>query len=1375
MNNASSKSMTAPAVSRLRGDEPLSMEELLERYKEEDPGVFSVGGTFGIDSTAFGLEVNNVYVSVVNVLDEEGEYDGRLLVVQGMAHFHIAKLFKASAALIGEYDPDALTDPLDLFNREMDDDEKEEAVRSKNAFATLSGDTVTHYSLVGDAAETNGLYYLYDASDALLEKQTVFVATGLVELSWLEKIGVNCGLKVGVIGAYNSFEDSWEVGVGAKFTVSSGREWMVIGRIGFKGGLLNTISLEVNGEVPIGPVVFTRIKIGATGIAETVQTYSPALGVAFGPEVNFGDLVNPVAKVLGLKVGSFHVVEVDVAGDVSSDFNDVNLSVEGKLFGLLEIKGGWQRENGDYNEISLSVGTKNSSTFNFCISGAVGWSSNQLTVKASLDGSFKWDFTALGITWVGVNVGGGISFVYNENYSRKTLSVAVNGRANVKVAFIKVGVNVSKSWFFDLSQRRGYDCENTELLSTGRPANVGERVQLRGEPEAVANGEVIGTYSWTADEFAASGRMYITIAAQYSLNDVEWVLYTPDGDVHYSESEGKPVQISVISYSQWELAVDKPAQGAWTIDVYGSKKWNGEVLIYAEAGDPIETDLRILSVGTSSITIEYEAHATGDNYLAAIYMERAGKAEDDYEGTVLEYLEATGEGEYRQATIELPEDVQGGDYRFYIMAQSTNSAEIAYSAKTDAVNLARRTADLVVTGYRVEFQADRPELATAVFTIENLGTLDANDFTVEVLLGENKIGIYDDVVLCATSTSLLAGGSQTMQLVVEIPEEYLGEQAVMSVRLNGDGAVDEGIFKNDNIAMKTLSFFEVGGEDSMELLWDSVDGASSYAVEYALEGNWSDAVTLSGVTGTSLSLDLAAGNYAFRVTPYDADGIAIEEEVMEWNGNDYYEEDFSLAFAASEKTASTEEFLLQDGLYDWSGLDLGNFTGTLTLNLVDGIHEGKDATVMTVNVVNGIAQEVDSLQGVLYASGLYYFTATRQNNQAAEELSFTVTGDLFPNLEAERGIVSLPDSVDENGCFSELIVGWVGAYASHDVWDYLLEDAGTLRISVKDFASITGDIAVELYVQSDYSGDYSKVKSITVTPDMESEVILDDFLVKNNFYVQVRALAQEPETGDTGKWWSSAVQNSCLADSAYVHSTVYSLEISYNAFDDEPLDADEWMLFAGDGIAVDGWVGYGNTEDSYLLVVDDDKAGKYQFALDGDAKEARIKITSIAGNLIKSATINNNGNATLSNIDLYAGAYIVNVSSVRSSKNTNNTDYTLTVNQTKSYGLITAGNAAMVENAAKGEKLMFAVDVEEDGVYDVSELLSAGLKVSFHEARTSGKLGNIQLSRGHVELSDDEISYMKVYGEYAAWGDAAIGLDAENRRFTYTSLAQALS
>ena len=1334
---------------------PRTLEELVEQYQDEDPGVFSVGGTFGVDSTAFRLELSDVYVSVVDVTNSLGENEGKVVVVQGMAHFRLAKFFSASAALICEYDPDALGDPLELFDKEMDDDEKAEAVRARNAFATLSGDTVTHYELIGDAKGTNGLYFLFDANGDLSEKQTVFTATGLMDLSWLEKIGVNCGLKIGVIGAYNSFEDSWEVGLGAKFTVPSGKEWMALGRLGFKGGQLNTIAVEVRGDIPIGPVVFTQIKIGVTGIAESVQTFSPGLGVAFGPEINFGSLVSPVAKVLGLKVGSFRVAEVGVAGDVSSDFKDVNLSVEGKLLGLLEIKGGWKRESGNYNEISLSVGTKSSSTFNFQIAGSVGWSSEQLTVKGSLDGSFKWDFTALGITWVGINVGGGISVVYNESSSRRTLSVAVNGRAQVKVAFVKVGVNVGKSWFFDLGSRRAYNCINSELSAVERPSPAGERVPLaRGEGggggAAGIEGAVIGSYSWTATEFAAGGKMYVTVAAQYSLSDVEWVLYSEDGTSHSSLTPSDVVSVKQVSYSQLELAVDKPAEGAWTLDVYGSQKWNGEVLIYAEAGDPVDTEVRIVSVDRHSVTVEYQAYATGEESLVGLFMERADKADGDYEGTLLDYLEATGDGEFRQATIELPRDVQGGEYRFYLMAQSTNSSEITYSAKTEAVEVVRRTAALCVRDFQVELDASAPASASVLCTVANQGSVAAGDFLVEVVLGDSEINLDRGVVVASTRISLAAGASTELRLAAAIPQEWLGRLGVLSVRLDREKAVDEGLFENDNDAVKTLSFLGPDAAGGKHIEWDAVEGASSYRLEYATEGDWDDAVALSGIAENRVDLALAAGGYEFRVTAFDADGAAIAGASQEWDDDVRFAEEFSLDFDAATKSASTESFALQDGFYDWAGLDLGAFTGSLTLNQVDGVKEGRDAKLLTVNVTNGKVKANAKANDMLLANGLYYFTATRKSmkNQTDAALSFSLAGDLFPNLEAERGVVSLPDSVDAEGRYAETLEGWVGAFAGDDRWEFLVEDAGELRLAVNSPAELSGTIVVELYVQKDNNGQYAKAKSFTVNPKLKSEVLLDDFLVANNFYLQVRAQ-------DNGKGR---------------HNSDYSLALDFEAFDDDPLEDGEWLLSAEDDIRVEGWVGHRNPSDAYLLEVDGGQAGQYRFQLAGDAREATLKITSITGKVLKSAKVDKQGVAVISGLSLYSGEYLVSVDAAKSGKTNKNTDYVLEVTREKSFATVSAEAPAAVEDAARNEKLLFEVEVQEGGSYDVGDLLAAGLKVSFHEAKTNGTLGNLKLKSGQVNLTADDLCYMQVYNSKAAWGDASIGLDAENRKFLYNPL-----
>ena len=1330
---------------KAKGEESISIDKLLEQYTDHDPGVFSIGGTFGIDATAFQVELNSVYVSVVDVKSDEGALTGKLLVVQGIVYVRIGSILTVSATLLGEYDPDTLTDPLEIFNQKPEtEEERKEAMRTRNKFYDLSGNIIQRKDFIGEAGANNGLYFMYNRSGIQQEKEYVFTATGLLDLDWLKKIGVNCGLKVGAIGAYNAFKSEWEVGLGVKFTVPSGTEWLVVGRVGFKSGRLNNIALEVKGEIPIGPVIFTQIKMGVSGLAESVQTYAPGLGVAFGPQIDFNALSSKFAKMIGLKNGKFRVVEAAVFGEISSNFQNMSLSVEGTFVGLLEVKGGWKYEDGK-NEISLSVGTRKSETFNFRISGSVCWGGGDLTVRGSLDGSFKWDFTALKVNWVGVNVGGGVSVIYNQAGSRKTVSISAGGRAQVKVLFVKVGVNVSNSWFLDLSSRDlAHTCTNTRLqdASSGAKRSLRAAAKANDTPENI-QGEKIGSYSWTSTELAEEGRTYITLAVQNSLVDLEWVLYGADGTVYTSEDLGKPIQVKQVSFSQLELTVDNAAQGDWTLDVYGNRNRNGEVLIYAEAGDPVETDVRIVSVDNKSVTVEYQAHATGDSYLAALYMQRADRPDDEYEGMILDYLVATEGDEYRKVTVDLPEDVQGGKYKFYVMAQSTNCSEVAYSAKTEEVELAIRTASLKVTDYRVEFQSADLQTAAVFCTVANVGSVDSGDFTVEVLLGDSEVGTDDDLVLTSTTISLAAGARQDLQLTAFVPEEYIGKHAVMSVRLDLVNAVDEGIFEIDNIAMKQLAPTVSDSEKGKVVAWEAVEGAVSYDLEYAVEEDWDDSAVLHGFTENIISLDLAAGHYTFRVTPYDAEGKAIEPGIQEWDSAILFSTVVDLVLSPESESVSTDPFELMDGLYGWTSIDFGDFTGTLTLYQAEGTRRGHNDAIMIADVVNGEITPGPVTDDILLDSGLYYFTAVGAWNGTTTELTLSIFGDLFPDFGPERGVVSLPDCVDEKGCYSETLEGWVGAFDGEEIWEFLLEDAGELSLSVNGAETITGPLVVDLFVQSGANGQYQRAKTFTVDAS-SSGTILDRFVVTNNFYVRVGAR-------DNGKGNDNSE---------------YSLDLNFTAFDDDPLDEGEWFLSAGkDPVKVDGWVGYRKASDTYLLSVDTACAGRYDFKLTGDATEAILNIRSVSGRLIKSVALNQQGEAVLTDFELYSGDYLVEIDSRNNAFVGNNTNYTLTVSRKEAFEVISDTNFAEVQSAERGEKLFFALDIQESSLYDVSELQNAGLTVWLQEVTSRGNLGAAKLCQESVDLAWDILAYMTVCNYDSAWGDTRIGLDSENRKF----------
>ena len=414
---------------------------------------------------------------------------------------------------------------------------------------------------------------------------------------------------------------------------------------------------------------------------------------------------------------------------------------------------------------------------------------------------------------------------------------------------------------------------------------------------------------------------------------------------------------------------------------------------------------------------------------------------------------------------------------------------------------------------------------------------------------------------------------------------------------------------------------------------------------------------------------------------------------------------------------------------------------------MDGLREEHDIPKMTVQITHGEVTPTSTTNDILLDTGLYYFTATNFEH-STDELSFFLEGDLFPNIEPLRGVVSLPDSVDANGTYSETLESWVGAFDGEDIWDYLLEDAGELSLSVNAPEELTGTLLVELYVQNSNDEQYQRVHSFTIDASTASPNLIDNYLVTNNFYVRVGV--RDKGKGD---------QNSD-----------YSLSLNFATVDDDQLEDGEWLLAAGpEDIHLKGWVGYRNPTDTFLLTVNDGCAGRYDFKLSGDAQEATLNLRSISGKLLKSVTLDEQGEALFSNLELFTGDYLLEIDSHNDVWGENNTNYALDVSQKEAFEVISETESAEIQMAGKGEKVFFALDVPESGIYDVSELQNAGLTTWFQEGNNNGKLGPAKLRPDWVELQWDVPSYMTLCNNSASWGDAVIGLDAENHKFTFLS------
>ena len=145
--------------------------------------------------------------------------------------------------------------------------------------------------------------------------------------------------------------------------------------------------------------------------------------------------------------------------------------------------------------------------------------------------------------------------------------------------------------------------------------------------------------------------------------------------------------------------------------------------------------------------------------------------------------------------------------------------------------------------------------------------------------------------------------------------------------------------------------------------------------------------------------------------------------------------------------------------------------------------------------------------------------------------------------------------------------------------------------------------------------------------------------------------------------------------------------------------------------------------------------------------------------------VDEKGVAVISDFELYAGDYLVEIDSDNDVRADNNTKYTLSVTQKKAFEVISDTNFAEVDKAEQGEKLFFALDVPVSGTYDLSELRNAGLTVWFQEANSDGSLNSARLRPEWVNLAWDVPAYMTVCNCDSAWGNARIGLDSKNSKF----------
>lgn len=195
--------------------------------------------------------------------------------------------------------------------------------------------------------------------------------------------------------------------------------------------------------------------------------------------------------------------------------------------------------------------------------------------------------------------------------------------------------------------------------------------------------------------------------------------------------------------------------------------------------------------------------------------------------------------------------------------------------------------------WELVYSADATDTATAYITITNTGA-ESTDCLWKLLdyTNNDSTDCHDDLSAnIASEAALLASGnileikgnsSVTHSHVITITDEMRDNPSGLQLTVTPyDSACRDDNSEIDELVADDVDNITFAALDSLNnrektISWQAVEGASSYILQYALEGDWDESGGyINDISGTSYSLSASPGEYSYRVIGVDSDGNAI--------------------------------------------------------------------------------------------------------------------------------------------------------------------------------------------------------------------------------------------------------------------------------------------------------------------------------------------------------------------------------------------------------------------------------------------------------------------------------------------------------------------
>ena len=1279
---------------------PEPLRKFYDAFGEAAPGYyddknFITGMGIGLDNVPLGpvnITVDAVRISVVDTgkYTSSKDKDMTMISLQGYAQLILFDRFYASCVMIGKDSQIKVSSVTKLVTHLKKTDKERDAEKQKDineAKISPAFYASTHNDPVNEAQSTRGIYIITDREQQNTSCYTVLSAMGVANL--VDNAGFS--LAIGVGAEINTFKNSMNFSVAATIRLAQSERFTVAGELGLLNGKINAIGFSLQSKVQISAgICFTSGNLSVKGFQESKIAVGIGGNVALGEKIKVPDGLGIVKKAIFSDKKDFYPVELTVSGEINPLRNYYSLSGKGTFMGLFSVSGSLAYDDGNW-DAGLKAGVVHNKYLNGSLSLDFHKRKDSWNFRGNFDCSVAVDWRNL----VGVSVNGELNLLLNSKdytqngnvYNRKDLTVTVSGMAKVKIIFTFT-VSIQRTWMFNLnntllSASAQHASEQAyEMIDPGESRNVwvceSEDVAENKTLPISVKGNVIDVKSWKIDrQCSKSGIVKFQVAAQYTLADTSWRLTYSNGTsvtVYTAANAGDTVSLKEFTHSYYELLVDTPETGNWTLEILGDRNSSGGLYLDALQDEKIISSLEIAEQSDTAIKFKYSAFtdSSDDKTMVQLFAEEISDTADNspYQG-VIAYLEEAKNGEY---LWEIPDEFRhNATYRFYIVTASSDAALTAESNSVE-VELDRKKAKLDCS-WELVYSGNDTNTVTAYITVTNTGSESTAfqwkllDYTNGDSFDADNIGAGDtadtaDVIAAGEYAEIKGNSTITFTSSITITDELRDNPSSLQLSVNqcvansrGDlstDCADGDEAQADDVDDITFSAMNSMYSRQKTISWRAVDGAAAYVLQYALEGDWDESgVFVNGITDTSYTISAAPGEYSYRVIALDNAGNKLGTWSREKEVDVLFSDRQIISISGKKRTSRSQEFALNDGIYDLNGITPGNLSGTLVLyrNDLKKVKSKKNTVktktqekkVLTLKFVNG--KLTKPATDVLLDHGDYFWQWTARSKKTApdSEISMQLSGEVFSVEQKDRETVVIggEDSdipVDHAGVNRETISGEVGFCNADAIYNYVTDDGGELSLTVRSGTELAAKLKVYIYVQSEKSDKFIRRKTLTVKAGKYSEnkVILNDMSIKNNFYVQI-------VSWDKGKG---------------KHNTDYSFDLSFNAFKDDDQIRD---VIEVDGAPVSEWIGFRNDAHRYLLQIDSDDA--YAVRLQGDAGDAVLKICNIKGRTIKSMRIKADGKAYIDNIKLKEGNYFVVVESRDKGKGKYNTDYTLSVSK----------------------------------------------------------------------------------------------------------------